>query len=230
MKTPLLLLATGLAMAFPFQGLPLTVTPQISNLAVPWVGPGIGNIQAVTPDQRFGFGFTGGADPSRLDSVVLEHIDYPGSLQSFAVELYQINGFGPFGSVSVSYLGSLGNAVIDSRPTQWPGDTTHVRYSSASDLIIEPGNQYMIAALEPADGINQTGLLFAEAGSGYSFSDGWSTTSPYRFFGDSSGTWISGGFVSSGDLKIEITASLVPEPSMVTLLALGIGWCRFRRR
>jgi hypothetical protein len=194
-------------------------TARISNLSVPWLGGGIGDIHAVTPDQRFGLSFTTGASTYRLDSAVLEHIDYPGSLQSFEVEVYRVDGYGPFGTLQTSLVGLLGNSVIDPRPTQWPGSTTYVRYSSASPLLLSPGTSYLIAAVEPANGLNETGILFASIGSGYSISGDWTTSLGNQFFSDSTSPWFAS--VSWGELKIEINAALVPEPTTASLLALG---------
>jgi len=203
---------------------------QISNLMEPWTGGGIGDIHAVTPNQKFGFSFTTGAGAYRLDSVVLEHFAYAGSLQSFGVELYRVDGFGPFGTVQVSFLGALANSFIDSRPTQWPGSTTFVGYSSATPLTLDPSSTYLVAAIEPANGLNETGLLFAAPGN-YTISGDWITPPPGQFFSDSSGLWFAGPMPGlGGKLKMEINATpvVVPEPAVSTLL-FGL-LCLFRLR
>jgi hypothetical protein len=232
MKSCSTILASFLLFGLPIQGQSsATSTTQISNLMTPWNDVGIGIIHAVTPDQRFGFSFTTGAGLAQLDSVVLEHIGYPGSLQSFGVELYRVDGYGMFGSVSVSFLGTLENSFVDPRPTQWPGQTTFVRYSSAANLSLDPHQSYMIAAVEPANGLNETGLLFAQSGN-YSVFGDWSTTPPNQLFGDSSGLWMAGSMFG-GYLKLEIDATPIPEPgSMAILIAglIGLGKLRGGRR
>lgn len=217
--------ASCLLIAVALQGRSAT---QISNLMVPWTGGGIGDIRAVTPNQRYGFSFTTGATAQQLDSVVLEHYDYPGSLQSFGVELYRVDGFGMFGTVSTSFLGTLGNSVVDPRPTQWPGYTTFVRYSPPTSLMLTPGTTYMVAAIEPPSGLNETGILFASVGIGYSVSGDWSTSFPNQFFSDSASPWMVS--FQPGDMKIEINATPVPEPTTISLLALGSGYLLLVRR
>lgn len=227
MRTCPKIFAACLLVTIKIQSQAAVSTVQISNLSVPWTGGGIGNIHAVTPNQRFGFGFTVGASALQLNSAVLEHISYPGSLQSFGVELYRVNSFSPFGSVSTTLLGTLGYSAIDPRATQWPGDTTFVRYSSATSMLLEPGTTYLIAAVEPANGLNETGILFATSGSGYSVSGDWAPSFANQFFSDSTSPWMVGP--QFGNLKIEINATVVPEPAIASLLALGIG-CLLSRR
>jgi hypothetical protein len=206
----------------PVQSHATAAAAQISNLAVPWQGGGIGDIHAVTPNQRFGFSFTTGATAYQLDSIILEHLTYSGSLQHFRVELYRLDGFGLYGDVSVSFLGTLGNSVLDPRPTQWPGNTMLVRYSSPGNLALQPGTSYMIAAVEPVNGLNETGLLFAAGWTGYSVSGDWSVPIQNQLFSDSTSPWMVGNPLG-GSIKIEVKATAVPEPAAISVLALSAG-------
>lgn len=220
-------LGVCLLLAITIQSRATVSVAQISNLMVPWTGGGIGDIHPVTPNQRFGFSFTTGASATQLDSVVLEHYAYPGTLQSFGVELYRVDEFSLFGTVSVTFLGTLGNSAIDPRPTQWPGDTTFVRYASATSLLLESGTSYMIAAIEPPEGSNETGILFAATGNGYSTPGDWTTSPPNQFFSDSTSPWMIS--FQPGELKIEINAVPIPEPTVTSVLALSAS-CLLGRR
>lgn len=226
MKPPLKLLIIGLLLALTLQSQAVT---RISNLNVPWNQGGIGDIRAVTPDQKYGFTFTTGTIAHQLDSVVFEHYEYPGSLQKFSVELYRVDGPPFFGLLPVSLVGDLENASIDPRPTQWPGVTSFVGYTSSTALILDPNTTYMIAATEPPDGLNETGLLFATL-ENYSTTGDWTVPGLNQTFGDSSGMWFF-GFGSSYDLKLEINATpvVVPEPSFSILIFTFFGLLRARK-
>jgi len=212
---------------------PIRADIVIGNLNDAWNQPGIGDIEAITPNQKFGAAFITGNTASTLDSITLEHIQYPGALQSFQVRLYR---FGPPGSVPIPAwplipCGQLGNATVDPQPTQWPGQTTYVTYTPLAPILLDPNSSYMLGAVEPANGLNETGLLFAP-NENYTVADGWSMNPNWQQWADFS-TSDSGWqpyFGTLYGLKFQLAATPVPEPGTVSFVVLGLAGAYLCRR
>jgi hypothetical protein len=188
-------------------------TMTISNLGVPWPDGGIGDIQAIFPEQEFGVAVTNGSNSAALQSVTVEHIGYPGAdvIPTFRLQLFLLGARHEEDSYfDVSFVADLGNPVVDPRPTQWPGETSFVTYTPSTVLNLDPNTTYLIVA---TDVINETGLLFAPAGN-YTVTGDWSLVRRSQFINQGFG-WERRSAVY--DLKVEVIATTAADTTPPTI-------------
>jgi len=216
-------------------------TPLIYNLNVPWSQPGVGNIAAVLSGTGYGVGFSNGPTPYLLNSVTLELVGTSLPTAGFGVHFYSfapISALPGLGSnVPVNLDGVLGNPVVSSQPTLYPGQTSYITFTPTSPIIIAPNSDYMIGATEDANGNNDNGLLFAPNASAYTVASGVQMfgLSPFPFaaqwsYNQSSDAWSVEPFGYNGELKIELDASPAPEPSVLALILAGCAACVYGSR
>lgn len=194
----------------------------ISNLSQLWTEGGAGDFETVIPGSGYGFAFTTGSSPYALDTVTLEELGGPGTVQ---VELLASQG-GTFSPVE-----QLGNPTIDPRQTQWPTLTSFIDYSPITPFTLSPDTSYIVAAYEPVNGDDNTALTFNA--NDYTVSADWSVYGaiPTLFYhGSSPPDTVSPGTVGTGwrryqpyGLMVEIDATPVPEPGMGKLIFASLG-------
>jgi PEP-CTERM motif len=190
-----------------------TVT-YLSNLGQPSAGS-----LSVGSDSWLAAGFFAGTNASGyvLDSIQLAMTDASGNPSGFTVMVYTNRGPSGF-----SPLGSLGT-LNDSLNPVTAGTYT---YTPATSLTLSPRTPYFIvltAGTAIANGAYEWSLAGANS---YNPSGGWAAIG---------GVWTSsngsfGPAPEGGYLQFAISATPVPEPSMLGLLALGGGFVLWRRR
>jgi len=199
-------------------------TVMISNLDQLWTSGGMGNFETVTPGYGHGFMFGTGANPYILDTVTLEELGGPGSVQ---VQLYAVQG-DPLASRNPNLVlaGNLGNPAVDPRPTQWPTTTSFIDYTPVTSITLEPHTYYLITATEPVNGNDDTALTF-NFNYSYTVSGDWavdqSVTAYWTYYGSNPPPALLNGWMPddySGSMMIEVDATSVPEPSSCVLLLL----------
>ncbi len=120
--------------------------------------------------------------------------------------------------------GSLGTLTRTSAYSTTSAQTTF----SAAGLTLSANSNYWIVAI----GANSTTLRWSytanNTGSGVGFQQNWSDTF------DSGGTWSSGGIRTNSPYIMKVTATAVPEPGTVVLMAVstvfGIAIVRRRKK
>jgi hypothetical protein len=221
------------------QSLVLQPTALIYNLNVPGSQQGVGNIVAVLPGSGYGVGFINGPTPYSLNSVTLELVGTSLPAAGFGVHFYSfVPALGASGSnIPVNLAGELGNPVVSSQPTLYPGQTTYITFTPTSPIIIAPNSDYMIGATEDANGNNDNGLLFAPNASAYTVAGGVQMFAPdglpfvaQWYFDQSSDVWSLQPSGYNGELKIELDASPAPEPSALVLILTGCAACVYGSR
>jgi hypothetical protein len=181
----------------------------LSNLDTQWTAGGIGDIHALfpggTPNGTDTAHFTTGSGGGfSLDTITLEFDRVPPSPAwgNVRLELFQQS--------NNLLLGSLGNPVVNPKPTQWPSYTTFIDFSPSASIYLNPHTQYALVVSVPANSPSGAGLLFAR--SSYYTPTDWTmqvTTSgnPYAFM---------------EYLVMAVGATQIPEPNTVALLIGGL--------
>jgi hypothetical protein len=152
-----------------------------------------------------------------LDSVQLALADASGSPSGFTVMLYAT---GPSSPGPLSYLATL-NGSLD------PVAAGVYTFTPASTLTLRRGVFYdVVLTAETPIAAGAYEWSFA-ATSSYNPSGGWFAAGPVLTSGNGSRPWnVSGGT----DAQFSISATAVPEPSTLHLLALGGGFVLWRRQ
>jgi hypothetical protein len=212
---------------------PVPAGPMISNLNHLWPGQSMGNFETVLPGYGYGFMFGTGANPYSLDSVVFQEL---GGLGTVHVSLYAVQGdplAGP--NPNLIFAGTLGNPVIDPRPTQWPGYTSFIDYSPVNSITLAPDTYYLIAATEPVNGDDNTALTF-NFNDTYDVAGDWTADqavpSAWTYYGSQPPSSPFHGWMydyTPGSIKVEVNASPVPEPCSFAVLMLGCALLSARR-
>jgi hypothetical protein len=195
----------------------------ISNLDQIWPGGDMGNFETVLPGYGYGFMFGTGADPYALNTVTIEELGGPGTVQ---LGIYTVQNPLAGNNPTLIYAGALGNAVVDSRPTQWPTYTSFIDYTPVNSITLAPNTYYLISATEPVNGDDDTALTF-NFNYSYNVAADWSVDqdvpSPWTYLGSRPPPSMSGWEPdnSPGSLMVEVDATPVPEPVSFTLLVFG---------
>lgn len=198
----------------------------LSNL-----NPAGGDIQGVFAGTGFAVGFVTGPSGYTLDSVTLEEYGYSGPSPYFHVQLFTL---GPIGSVPppgwpLVPLAELNDAGVD------PRGTSLVDYTPVSPLTLAPNQVYFISASATAGSSGYPGLIFAPTQT-YSLGSGWqmyiAPQSNNQWELDPNyNLWVSASPGGYEGLKLEINATAVPEPSLVSMLLVAfVVTARQRRR
>jgi hypothetical protein len=207
----------------------------ISNLNQLWTQPGMGDFETVVPGLGYGFMFETGATPYTLDAITFEMLN-GGSPATLQVQLYALQGSLVHVNPDLVLAGQLGNPVVDSRSTQWPGYTSFIDFTPDSPTTLAPDTYYLIGATEPVNGNDDNALTF-NGNFSYTVSGDWSlprTSFPYwQYLGPPAqppsppNGWETD---ASASLMLEVDATPVPEPSALGLLAVGAVALLVRRR
>jgi hypothetical protein len=157
--------------------------------------------------------------------VTLEEYGYSGPVPFFHVQLFT---GGPVGSVPppgwpLVPVAELNDAGVDPRP--WPGGTTLVDYTPANPLTLSPNQLYWIGASAGPGSAGFPGLLFAPTQT-YSLGPGWQMyIAPQSFnqweLDPNYNLWVNESPGGYEGLKLEINATAVPEPSLVSMFLVG---------
>jgi hypothetical protein len=194
----------------------------VSNLGDPWTEGGIGDIHALFPGGTpYGTDtadfITGVGNGFAVNSLTLEFdaIAPSEEWENIIIQLYQQTGN--------LLLGSFGNPVVNSTPTQWPGSTTFIDFSPSTAVTLNPSSQYYVVVSVPVGSPTDAALLFTQS-SAYTTPTDWSM-----------GATTAGNPYANGEyLVLAIDATSVSEPNTVVLLLFGgfivqIGCYLFRR-
>lgn len=188
----------------------------LSNLGNLWTEGGIGDIHGLFPGgSPYGsdsvYFTTGSGNNFSLNSVTFEFNPSGVSLaeESLSVQLYQQVGF------NTSFIGNLGNPVVNPTPTQWPGSTSFIDFSPLGSITLNPLSQYFVVLSMPATSSVDAALLFT-------LSSTYTTPTDWTLNGTISGNPSAGG----EQLVMAVNAAPVPEPCFLaaaTLAALLFG-------
>lgn len=201
---------------------PVLAATMISNLDQIWPGSDMGNFETLVPGYGYGFMFGTGANPYSLNTVTLEELGGPGTVQ---LGIYMVPNALSDNALILNSAGALGNPVVDSRPTQWPTYTSFIDYTPVGSITLAPDSFYLITATEPLNGNNHTALTF-NFNYSYNVAADWSEYQPlsnWTYLGPPSPYRPSGwqADVSPGSLMVEVDATPVPEPMSFSLIILG---------
>jgi len=181
----------------------------VSNLDDLWTSGGIGDIHALfpggTPYGTDTARFTTGSGNSFLLNTITLEFDAVAPSQQWAninIQLYRQTGN--------LLLGSFGNPIVNSKPTQWPASTTFIDFSPLTAITLSPSSQYYIVASVPAGSPTSAALLFTK-------SSVYTTPSDWLM-----GATTAGNPFASGEyLVMAVGATPVPEPNTKALLLIG---------
>jgi len=187
------------------------------------------DIQPVFAGTGFAVGFLTGPSCYTLNSVTLEEYGYGGPSPYFHVQLFTL---GPIGSVpppgwAFVPVAELNDAGVD------PRGASLIDYTPASPLTLSPNQVYFIGASAGPGGTGNPGLIFASTQT-YSLGPDWqmyiAPESNNQWELDPNyNLWVSGSPNGYG-LKLEINATAVPEPSLVSMLLVAFVAAARRRR
>lgn len=212
----------------------------VSNLDERWTDSGIGEIHGVFASPYMGWAgvFQTGPGQYALDSITLEHAHW-GSLpipEGFRLRLYASPAY-PLLSSTAPLLLELTIPTLNSTPTQFPGFSQRVDYSSPAPFILAGETTYWVTTYVPPDSTD--GAVMFVHSTGDMGAPGWSI-SDFGYVGttvDSDVIWMNAGY-SQDLLKFGVNGTVVPEPPrwVLGLVAMGFwtaclaGGSRKRRR
>lgn len=187
--------------------------PIVSNLGDPWTSGGIGDIHALFPggtpygtDTAY-FGTFAGS--YYLNSITLE-LDGDAAPQWLNIQLFQQT----FGGSTL--IGSFGNPVADSQPTQWPhssnpnGYTTFYDFSASGLIELNPFSEYLIVLSDPSNSPVAIPLLFTR-------SPVYTSTAEWTMSPTTSGD----PYAAGENLVMAVNAVEVPDEAYTAVLLAG---------
>ncbi len=225
-------------------GVPAIAEVLVSNLDERWPGPtSIGIINDVVSKPEFSGPagvFRTGAGQHLLTSVTIEHAFWgkqPVSPQ-FRLLLFSQPELGP-AQTDIHVIAELRYQTLDPTPTQFPGFSQRVDYSSLAPVILQSDTTYWVGAYVPP-AAESLSLMFVNSTAEKGL-PGWTIAD----FGQSGHTddngdiaWGGLGSFSRDILKFAVNGVAVPEPPAWSLLAIGLtslvtarnAFARARRR
>jgi hypothetical protein len=195
------------------------------------------DIQPIFFTNGFAAGFLTGAGSYNLDSVKLPEYGYSGPVSYFHVELYSL---GPVGSVPPPGWPLVPVAQLSNAGTLPSGGTTTlVEYHPGGPLTLSPGHVYFIGVTGDAGSPGVPSVIFASSES-YTVGADWqmyvSASMNQWMFDPNHNEWVEGAPNGIEGLKLEIDASPIPEPTVVSILSValviasrGARFCRWMR-
>jgi hypothetical protein len=188
-------------------------TPYVSNLGDVWPEAGtIGDIHGLfrggTPYGSDTATFTTGAGQFSLNFISLEFQYSSSNTGGLTAQNYvSVLLYAHVGGGNV-LIGTLGNPVADSAPTQWPQSsfprnyTTFVDFSPLSQISLNPFTQYSVVISMPSTSPVDAALMFTRSAD-YISQSGWTM-----------GETVTGNpFIFGEHLKIAVDARAVPDQS-----------------
>lgn len=180
--------------------------------------PGIiGDIHDLVPGgDPFVARFTTGAGSFTMNSVTLEFLSLPQGFVPQSWTNINIRLYEDVGNQSI-LLGDFGSPTVNLTPTQWPQlstntriYTTYIDFHPSAQISLQSFSQYRVSASDPSSSSSAAGLLFTG-------SPHFITPTDWKM----SSTLTTDPFAKGGFLKLAVDATVVPEPSCVSLALLG---------
>jgi len=198
----------------------------VSNLDERWTDAGIGEIHGIFASPYMGWAgvFQTGPGQYALDSITVEHAHW-GSLPipaGFRLRLYASPAY-PLLSPTAPLLVELTNPTLNPTPTQFPGFSQRVDYSSPAPFLLAGETTYWVTTYVPPDSTD--GAVMFVHSTGDTGAPGWSI-SDFGYLGttvDSDVVWMDAGY-SQDVLKFAVNGTVVPEPPRWAMGLAGIGF------